>query len=44
MGTYDNSPLECQMAGGNWVFDSRVDTIWDMDDMWQFRDLRETGI
>jgi myb proto-oncogene protein len=44
MGTYDNSPLECQMAGGNWVFDSTVDTIWDLDDMWQFRDLRETGI
>jgi myb proto-oncogene protein len=44
MGTYDNSPLECQMAGCNWMFDSTVDTIWDMDDMWQFRDLRETGI
>jgi myb proto-oncogene protein len=40
----DNSPLECQMAGGNWVFDSMVDSLWDMDDMWQFRDLRETGI
>ncbi|KAF9674076.1 hypothetical protein SADUNF_Sadunf10G0090200 [Salix dunnii] len=44
MGAYDNSPLECQMGEGNWVFDSMEDTLWDMDDTWQFRDLRETGI
>lgn len=44
MGTHDNSPLECQVAKGNWVFDSMEDTLWNMDDMWVFRDLRETGI
>ncbi|CAK7326603.1 unnamed protein product [Dovyalis caffra] len=44
MGTYENSPLECQMAEGNWVFDSMEDSLWNMDDMWQFRDLRDTGI
>ncbi|KAG6764206.1 hypothetical protein POTOM_031665 [Populus tomentosa] len=44
MGTHDNSPLECQVAEGNWVFDSMEDTLWNMDDMWVFRDLRETGI
>ncbi|KAJ6899273.1 transcription factor MYB62 [Populus alba x Populus x berolinensis] len=44
MGTYDNSPMECQMAEGNWVSDGMEDTLWVMDDMWQFRDLRETGM
>ncbi|KAJ6903041.1 transcription factor MYB62-like [Populus alba x Populus x berolinensis] len=44
MGTHDNSPLECQVAEGNWVFGSMEDTLWNMDDMWLFRDLRETGI
>ncbi|KAJ6429794.1 hypothetical protein OIU84_021237 [Salix udensis] len=37
MGTYGNSPFECQMAGGDWVFDSMEDTLWNMDDMWPFR-------
>ena len=37
MGTYDNSPFECQMAEGDWVFDSMEDTLWNMDDMWPFR-------
>uniref|UniRef100_A0A6N2MY04 MYB family protein n=1 Tax=Salix viminalis TaxID=40686 RepID=A0A6N2MY04_SALVM len=44
MGAYDNSPVECQMGEGNWVFDSMEDTLWDMDDTWHFRDLSETGI
>lgn len=37
MGTYGNSPFECQMAGGDWVYDSMEDTLWNMDDMWPFR-------
>lgn len=40
MGTFDNASFECQMAEGNWA----SDTLWDMDDMWQSRDLREIGI
>ncbi|KAF2322588.1 hypothetical protein GH714_019235 [Hevea brasiliensis] len=38
IGTFGDSTSECQMAEGNWVFDyDMTDTLWNMDDIWQFR-------
>lgn len=44
MGTFDNSPSECQMGEGNWVFDDMADATWSMDDIWQHRELGEMHI
>lgn len=35
---FGDSTSECQMAESNWVFDNDMaDTLWNMDDTWQFR-------
>ncbi|XWS68849.1 hypothetical protein CRYUN_Cryun04dG0128400 [Craigia yunnanensis] len=43
MGSYEGSLSECQMVEGNWISNEMTDTLWNMDDMWQFRELGEMG-
>ncbi|XVF02240.1 hypothetical protein REPUB_Repub04eG0159000 [Reevesia pubescens] len=43
VGSYRGSPSECQMGGGNWISNEMTDTLWNMDDIWQFRELGEMG-
>ncbi|KDP29432.1 hypothetical protein JCGZ_18353 [Jatropha curcas] len=39
IGTFHDSTKECQMEeSNNWAFDDGMaDTLWNMDDIWQFR-------
>ncbi|XVF44182.1 hypothetical protein PTKIN_Ptkin02bG0100400 [Pterospermum kingtungense] len=43
VGSYEGSPSECQMVEGNWISNEMTDTLWNMDDIWQFRELEEMG-
>ncbi|XWS22490.1 hypothetical protein CRYUN_Cryun29cG0039600 [Craigia yunnanensis] len=40
---YRGSPSECQMGEGNWICNEITDNLWNMDDIWQFRELGEMG-
>lgn len=33
MGTNENSLLDCHMAGGDWLCDNMVDSLWNMTEM-----------
>ncbi|XP_041012087.1 MYB-like transcription factor EOBI [Juglans microcarpa x Juglans regia] len=33
MGIYENSLLDCHMAGGDWLSDDMADSLWNMNDM-----------
>ncbi|XP_022725996.1 transcription factor MYB62-like [Durio zibethinus] len=41
VGSYERSPSECQMVEGNWISNEMTDTLWNMDDIWQFGELGE---
>ncbi|EOY00119.1 Myb domain protein 62, putative [Theobroma cacao] len=41
VGSYEGSPSECQMGEGNWICNEMTDTLWNLDDIWQFRELGE---
>ncbi|XWS63542.1 hypothetical protein CRYUN_Cryun06bG0108000 [Craigia yunnanensis] len=43
VGSYEGSPSECQMVEGNWISNETTDTLWNMDDIWHFRELGEMG-
>ncbi|KAJ4828884.1 hypothetical protein Tsubulata_039854 [Turnera subulata] len=44
LAAFDNSPSECQMAGGDWMPGDMADTLWNVDDMWHFRELVDMRI
>ncbi|XVE75205.1 hypothetical protein DITRI_Ditri12bG0077000 [Diplodiscus trichospermus] len=43
VGSYGGSPSECQMAEGNWISNEMTDTLWNMEDIWQFREMGDRG-
>ncbi|XVE84871.1 hypothetical protein DITRI_Ditri17bG0047000 [Diplodiscus trichospermus] len=43
VSSYEGSPSECQMGEGNWICNEMTDNLWNMDDIWQFRELGEMG-
>ena len=43
VGSYEGAPSACQMGEGNWICNEMTDTLWNMDDIWQFRELGEMG-
>ncbi|XVE92585.1 hypothetical protein REPUB_Repub01dG0111100 [Reevesia pubescens] len=43
VGSYEGSQSECQMGEGNWISNEMTDTLWNMDDIWQFRELGKMG-
>ncbi|KAA8529142.1 hypothetical protein F0562_034059 [Nyssa sinensis] len=41
VGTHNNSLSDCQMAENNWFNDDESSTLWEMDELWQFRKPEE---
>ncbi|KAJ8769748.1 hypothetical protein K2173_005954 [Erythroxylum novogranatense] len=37
--SFENSTWDCQIGEFNWAPDDLSDTLWNMDDIWQFRDF-----
>ncbi|XP_010264231.1 PREDICTED: transcription factor MYB108-like [Nelumbo nucifera] len=42
MGGYETS--DCHMAESNWAYDDMAESIWNIDELWQFRKLQDRNI